>query len=111
MFNWTMTFRLDSDFPIPYGWIDAINRPQRQSAPSIREMPYKWLPYNNSEIKMSFKNKNPRLTRIVNKPKGIAWLVSHRNTWSRRNQYVEELQKHIDVDIYGNLGLFCGSRK
>jgi len=23
-FNWTMTYRLDSDFPIPYAWIDKI---------------------------------------------------------------------------------------
>ena len=21
-FNWTMTYRMDSDFPIPYAWID-----------------------------------------------------------------------------------------
>merc|ERR1711894_122195 len=24
-FNWTMTFRLDSDFPNPYGWVEPIN--------------------------------------------------------------------------------------
>ncbi len=23
-FNWTMTYRLDSDFPIPYAWIDRV---------------------------------------------------------------------------------------
>ena len=23
-FNWTMTYRMDSDFPIPYAWVDRI---------------------------------------------------------------------------------------
>jgi hypothetical protein len=23
-FNWTMTYRLDSNFPIPYAWIDRV---------------------------------------------------------------------------------------
>ena len=23
-FNWTMTYRLDSDFPIPYAWIERV---------------------------------------------------------------------------------------
>ena len=23
-FNWTMTYRLDSDFPVPYAWIDRV---------------------------------------------------------------------------------------
>jgi hypothetical protein len=24
-FNWTMTYRLDSDFPRPYGWIEPLD--------------------------------------------------------------------------------------
>ena len=23
-FNWTMTYRMDSDFPVPYAWIEQV---------------------------------------------------------------------------------------
>ena len=36
-----------------------------------------------------------------------AWLVSNCHTDSKREQYVEELQKYFPVDIYG----YCGSHK
>ena len=39
-----------------------------------------------------------------NKTKGIAWLVSHCHTHSKREMLVKALQKHIPVDIYGNCG-------
>ena len=42
----------------------------------------------------------------VNKTK-IAWIVSHCHTTSDREGYVQELQKYISVDIFGN----CGSHK
>jgi len=44
---------------------------------------------------------------IKNKTKLVAWVVSHCDAMSGRNQYVEELIKHISVDIYGK----CGSLK
>ncbi len=107
IFNWTMTFRIDSDLPIPYGWIDPIDMPTRDKPPSTRE-PYKWLPYNNSEIIREYRNNNYSLRKRAAKTKTIAWLSSHGNAVSRRSQFVEELQKHIGVDIYGRLGLSCG---
>jgi len=33
-----------------------------------------------------------------------AWFVSHCHTSSQREKYVTELQKYIDVDIFG----YCG---
>lgn len=39
----------------------------------------------------------------------VAWFVSHCPTQSRREDYVAELRKYIDVDIYGACGdLECG---
>ena len=41
----------------------------------------------------------------------IAWLASECATQSKREDYVRELQKYIDVDVYGECGpLKCGSR-
>ena len=38
------------------------------------------------------------------KTKPVAWFASNCNTNSNREKYVQELQKHIDVDIYGKCG-------
>ncbi len=110
-FNWSMTFRIDSDLPVPYGWIDPIDMPRRDRPVSTREMPYKWLPYNNSEIIRSYRNQNASLIKLAAKTKTVAWLCSHQNAFSRRDQYVKELQKYINVDIYGRFDLFCGNKR
>ena len=40
----------------------------------------------------------------------VVWMVSNCNTRSRRDRYVMELRKYIDVDVYGKCGtLRCGS--
>lgn len=33
--------------------------------------------------------------------------VSHSNTYSKRERYVKELQKYINVDIFGECGQEC----
>ena len=48
----------------------------------------------------------------VSRPKLVAWFVSNCQTPSRREHYVRELQKHIDVDVYGRCGqLSCNKSK
>ncbi|XP_013417458.1 alpha-(1,3)-fucosyltransferase 6 [Lingula anatina] len=79
-FNWTMTYRVDSDIYNPYGLIikateDAARRDYIAIAKS--------------------------------KPKQVAWVVSHCNTASKREHYVTELSKYISVDIYGACGEPC----
>jgi hypothetical protein len=46
----------------------------------------------------------PTLEFVLNKSKLIAWMVSHCRSVSVRMPYVEELTKHIPVDIYGGCG-------
>ncbi|CAB4059255.1 E2.4.1.214 [Lepeophtheirus salmonis] len=46
-------------------------------------------------------------TPKMNKTKGIAWVVSHCKTESKREEYVNELRKHLKkltIDIYGTCG-------
>ena len=76
-FNWTMTFRQDSDIYYPYGRV-MINKGKKRIK-------------NYSEI---FKDK----------VKGVSWFVSHCETRSKRELFVEELSKYIPVDIYGACG-------
>ena len=78
-FNWTMTYRRDSDVFAPYG--SFIRRSEST-------------------------NVEPILKRVrdLSKPKLVAWVVSNCNTNSKREDYVRELQKLIPVDIFGRCG-------
>lgn len=75
-FNWTMTYRLDSDIPRRYGYVErnVLNNYQLPSKEEIR------------------------------KKKSIAWMVSNCNSFNRREDLVEDLRKYIDVDVYGECG-------
>ena len=80
-FNFTMTYRYDSDIFMPYGQI---------------------LPRSNS--------KNYKCP-VKRKTKAVAWFVSNCETHSNREEYVKELQKHIKVDVFGKCGQKrCGHR-
>ena len=78
-FNWTMTYRRDSDIFAPYGGF------VRRSEPTSVE---------------------PILERVKGLPKSkmVAWVVSDCKTSSKREDYVKELQKLIPVDIFGRCG-------
>ena len=77
VFNWTMTFRRDSDIFYPYGEIV-----QRKGKTPVK---------NYTAI-------------YKKKKKGIIWFVSHCRTKSRREYYAEALSKYIDIDIVGKCG-------
>ena len=74
-FNLSMTFQSDSDVVIPYGGYWKLS-------PSELE-------------------KYANIDYITGKSKMVAWLVSNCITSSRREDYVRELQKYIQVDVYG----------
>ncbi|XP_059164697.1 alpha-(1,3)-fucosyltransferase C-like [Physella acuta] len=74
-FNMTHTYTQDSDVFWP------VNQLRFEYTPHLQKPNY-------SEI---FKNKN----------RTAVWLVSHCSTQSLREKYVKEMQKYIDVDIFG----------
>ncbi|KAJ8873991.1 hypothetical protein PR048_024831 [Dryococelus australis] len=98
-FNWTMTYRLDSDVYRPYGYFVPTN--------------------NNSEyvdvrrtLDMPWKVQDNILAPVPSNKTGlVAWLVSKCKTPSQRESYVKELGKYIKVDVYGKCGpLNCAGR-
>ena len=103
-FNWTMTFRLDSDFPNPYGWIEPMER-SYIAPPSQKDFPDLTFDINKA------KKEETTLKFIENlqeetskKQKLVAWMVSNCGTHSQREHYVQELRKHISVDVIGGCG-------
>lgn len=71
-FNWTMTYRLDSDIPVPYGHIKK------------RLTPVDYHP-NIAKRKSKF----------------ALWFVSRCPSKSRREEVAKELKKYIPIDVYG----------
>ena len=102
VFNWTMTHRRDSDIYIaePYG---AIRR--KKSSPWIQQLPPNLAPGERpvapAKLMKAFSKNDPRLAK---KDKLVAWFCSNQRTHGHREEYIAELGKHIDVDIYGNCG-------
>lgn len=78
IFNWTATYRHDSDIVAPYE---------------------KFVYYNDS-VRTLPQNKS----YAAGKTKKVAWFVSNCGARNRRKEYAKELQKYIEVDIYGNCG-------
>lgn len=83
-YNWTMTYRFDSDIPRRHGVVE----------------------------KQKTRYKLPSLDYIRNKTKMIAWVVSNCHSKNRREKLVREIQKYIPVDVYGRCGnLTCAKDK
>ncbi|KAF2365079.1 Fucosyltransferase N-terminal [Trinorchestia longiramus] len=86
VFNYTMTYRRDSDVYLPYGRFYHLQTLQRTT------------PFHTNTF--------------TNKTVMAAWFVSNCNSHSNRETLVERLQAHIQVDVYGKCGSFkCSSDK
>ncbi|CAG2173321.1 unnamed protein product, partial [Oppiella nova] len=74
--DWVMSYRTDSDIYVPYG--------------SVIPCDNKW---QNEDL---FDGKN----------RSVAWIVSNCHSDGNREEYVRELVKYIDIDIYGGCGQY-----
>jgi len=58
-----------------------------------------------ADIQLSLSKSQRELNAILsNKTKGVAWIVSNCRSNSGREQYVTELKKYMQVDVYGKCG-------
>ncbi|XP_071513220.1 alpha-(1,3)-fucosyltransferase C-like [Panulirus ornatus] len=83
-FNWTMTYRRDSDIAYPYGRVYRVPSP---AAPSGEVRNY-----------------------AAGKTKMAAWFVSNCFTHSKREKLVKFMRRFLQVDVYGKCGPFNCSR-
>ncbi|GFO15817.1 alpha-(1,3)-fucosyltransferase [Plakobranchus ocellatus] len=90
-FNSTWTYRSDSEFKHVYVRSQLRKSPLSEEAKRVEEM----------ELRHAFRNKS-RMAAIF---------VSHCHVPSRRDEYIAQLKKHTDVDVYGRCGhLVCKDR-
>ncbi|XP_050401960.2 glycoprotein 3-alpha-L-fucosyltransferase A-like, partial [Patella vulgata] len=71
--NWTMTYRLDSDIPVPYGIVKKTENKFNKNYSAI----------------------------MKSKKKMVAWVVSNCRTPAKRWKYVEQLKEIVPVDVFG----------
>ncbi len=84
-FNWTMTYRYDSDI--------------------IHRSDYGFILKQEQKIKQRTTNSLSVKTLIKGKSKLVAWFVSNCFTPSRREEYVQRLSQYIPVDIFGSCSM------
>ncbi|XP_018577371.1 alpha-(1,3)-fucosyltransferase C-like [Anoplophora glabripennis] len=82
-FNWTMTYRLDSDIAYTYGMYKNIT----------------------TNYKM------PTVEEVQQKSRKIAWMVSNCNPPSNRKTLYEKLSKYFPIDVYGACGTMSCPRE
>lgn len=78
LFNWTLSYRTDSDVFVPYGFLYPRSDPTDQP-PGL----------------------GPPLTR---KRGLVAWVVSNWNERQARVRYYHQLNRHVSVDVFGRVG-------
>lgn len=82
-FNWTMTYRRDSDI-------------------FLRDYYGSIVPQSNHQKTFST---SPNLTDLIKKKtKLVTWFVGHCSTPIRREEYVRLLSQYISVDVFGHCG-------
>jgi len=104
-FNWTMTYRWDSDVVHPYVWIEPIDEKVVPMHPT-QEV------YKQSMESFLLSLKDMNVNYAAGKTKMILSFASSCNTKSRREKVMEALSNIIAVDNYGHClnNLTCGRK-
>ena len=84
VYNWTATYRLDSDFFVPYGSYSPLNVPNKLNDDDLIEQPDENVNYAKGKDKMA-----------------TFGVSNHCNERGVRFSYVRALLKHIPVSLYG----------
>ncbi len=106
-----MTVRTDSDIPNTHGWIQEVGH--KVVSGEHRIIDGDWLQqYDEATFKaVTYGERRVEYEAIWRgKDRLVSWVVSHCWTNSKREELVEELTRHVDVDIFGScIGVPCDS--
>lgn len=105
-FNWTMTYRWDSDIVLRlhYGYIMAKALYNGTGLRYDSSLIHDWSkPHITANATLTSNVTTPSSipTFVKGKKKLVAWFVGHCSTLIRREEYVRQLQQHVNVDIFG----------
>ncbi|XP_060575165.1 alpha-(1,3)-fucosyltransferase C-like [Ruditapes philippinarum] len=94
-FNWTMTYRTDSDIPFLYGTI--VSNDEQNYTDYLNNVGRK----RRNELHINKDLDKDYSALYKQKDKGVFWIVSHCSTKSKREKYVDKMRENIKVDQFG----------
>ena len=106
-FNWTMTYRRDSDVysPDAYGILRRKNKSQITDTFPVELAPGTKPPDPAMLLQMARAENRSLQPDILNKTKKIAWFVSNCDTESKREVFFSKLFQYFqEIDVYGECG-------
>lgn len=105
-FNATMTYRLDSDIVWTYGIVKDVHN--GQTVAPDRDARWEAF-YNRAAGNQSHGSEDASSSKMFRrKVRPIIWFVSNCQAKSGRQEYVDELSRHIPIDVYGKCGtMYC----
>jgi alpha-1,3-fucosyltransferase len=114
-FNWTMTYRRDSDIFLRDYYGSLVSKLSNNN--NTREMRYKYetivkgqIMEINGDPLTELSNYSLGLSELIrHKTKMIMWLVGNCITVIRREEYVRQLSQYVSVDIFGRCNRDCPS--
>ncbi|XP_071529225.1 alpha-(1,3)-fucosyltransferase C-like [Panulirus ornatus] len=111
-FNWTFSYHRDSDLFLPYNGLRPLRDEGSPPRPGILDTSGDtYRDYMEALHRGDSLQDDPDWLTFLNRPKLVAWMVSHCSTSSGREFYVRELKKYVSVDVFGLCGnLRCGKR-
>ena len=105
-FNWTIAYTMNSDVVAPYGMCLPMRHEVDKDPSSISDVARRVygksvmsLPWLDEPVRPE--TRVPVRHRIDTGKSLVAWVVSHCNSFGKREIYVAELKQHIDIDIFG----------
>jgi alpha-1,3-fucosyltransferase len=113
-FNWTMTYRRDSDIFLRDYYGSLVSKKSLND--NNRKTRYQYGSYmsrNNSievydDRVVRYQNNDPGLYKLISrKTKMITWFVGNCNTTIRREEYVRQLNQYVPIDIFGKCTEDC----
>ena len=111
-FNWTMSYRIDSDIHKPYGSFELKSETTNTAGalPQIHRDGH-WPVVWDGNIANKNNTSLMNLSHLAQRPNKVAWIVSNCRSSSKREEFVKELKKHIRVDQFGKCGgTLCNKR-
>lgn len=104
-FNWTATYRSDSDIVTPYSKFVPYHETLQEYLTILKGQP-------SADIQKYFDSATDKHKTLIEKKSGkVAWFVSNCNAKNNRFDVARKLNQYIQVDIYGNCGNLTCSKK
>lgn len=103
-FNWTMTYRRDSDIFLRDYYGSIVNKATIHDINHAERYNMKLYNYSSSvdnTTDWTTELDSTTVAIIKGKTKIATWVVSHCSTPVRRDEYVRQLQQFMPVDVYG----------